>query len=167
MTHSAPLKYIAVFSLLTLITGCQKFAYQPAEGDNTASITFTSDNLAVQPFVCVPGEGFKATEYAVSQQPFESDFFTQFNDSLKKKAEVETTVEASKSTKVGFSFRERKAPQDKVAARGQCRVAVLFNTEAGMSYSAHFSLLEGQCALQLSKEAQPVTDAAIVPWECN
>ena len=54
---------------LALLAGCQHLNYQPPTDGDTAQVTFTSNDTAAQPVVCVPGKGFKSTEYALSQSP--------------------------------------------------------------------------------------------------
>ena len=160
-------KAIALVAIMSLLPGCQKLAYQPATGDDTATITFTSENLAVQPMICVPAQGFEPTEYAVSHEPFSSDFFTQLNESLKKLPEVETTIVAGTAVRVGFSYTSKEASSKGQGVRDRCKVALLFTPEAGASYKAHFSMIEEACAVQLTEQEQPVDSAVVAPWECQ
>lgn len=162
------MKYtLALLALTSALAGCQKLAYQPAEGDNTATLVFSSDNVAVQPMICVPGKGFEPTEYAVSQAPFKSDFFTQLNDSLKKAEQVETTVPAGTSLRIGFSYAAKDPNKQGPGVGDRCKLAIVFKPEAGGRYDAHFSLPDGECAMSLSRASQPVEDAVIAPWECR
>lgn len=148
------------------LAGCQHLAYTPPEGDNTATVVFASDNIAVQPMVCVPGKGFKATEFAVSHEPFESTFFTQLNDSLKKQPTVETTVAADTSVRLGFSYTAKDSSKGP-GIKNRCKVAILFEPAPGGQYEARFSLADGECAMSLTLAGQPVSDAVIAPWECR
>ncbi len=149
--------------LLLFVSGCARFAYQPASGDNTASVTFSSDGIGVQPMICVPGKGFKATEISVASNDSDSEFVTQVNEALKKQPEVTTLVPGDNDTRVGFSYAE-----DKKAAgtRERCKVAVFFRARAGAHYRAHFSLPGGQCALTLTSEDDAAVDAVAVPYTC-
>ena len=162
-----PMKHFLALALSTfLLAGCQHLSYSPAEGENTATVVFTSENIAVQPMVCVPGKGFKATEFAVSHQPYDSEFFTQLNETLKKQPQVTTTVPAGESIRLGFSYTEKDATDKGPGVKDRCKVAILFKPTAGDQYAAHFSLADGECAMSLTQADSPVADAVIAPWEC-
>ena len=160
-------QFICAAAATALLAGCQHLAYSPPEGDDTATVVFTSENIAVQPMVCVPGKGFEATEFAVSHEPFESDFFTQLNETLKKQPEVETTVSTDSAVRLGFSFTAKGNTSKGVGVKDRCKVAILFPAQPGGEYRAHFSLTDaGDCAMSLTAGEQPVPDAVIAPWEC-
>src|SRR5690606_5663634 len=115
----AMFRTLAVFTLLTLLAGCQALSYQPPTGDDTASITFTSDNIAVQPVICVPGSGFRSTSMALAHKPFQSEFFDELNAGLRKAESVTTDVSTiSGSALVGFILQERQI------GRASCRERV-------------------------------------------
>ena len=73
-----------ILAPLALLAGCQHLNYQPPAGDNTANVTFTSNNTAAQPVVCVPGKGFKATEYSLSHSPLGGDALNDLLETMKK-----------------------------------------------------------------------------------
>src|SRR5690606_28508358 len=107
---------------LTLLTGCQALSYQPPAGSDTATITFTSDNIAVQPVICVPGSGFRSTSMALAHKPFQSEFFDELNAGLRKADSVTTQIATrSGSVQVGFILqkvqREGMTKRCKTAAR--------------------------------------------------
>ena len=150
---------------LLLLAGCQALSYQPPTGDDTASITFTSDNIAVQPVICVPGSGFRSTSMALAHKPFQSEFFDELNAGLRKAESVTTDVSTiSGSALVGFILQER--PREGMAKR--CKTAARFPVQAGASYQAHFLYEGGHCGIQI-KDASgaPLADAVATPWQCN
>lgn len=152
----------ALFAAL-LLSGCARFAYQDASGDSTASVTFTSEGIGVQPTICVPGKGFKSTEFSVAPNDSDTDFVTQMNETLKKQPQVITQVPGDEDTRVGFSYTQDRK---EAGVRDRCKVAVFFRARAGAHYHAHFSLPGGQCALSLSSEDDPGVDAVVVPYTC-
>lgn len=156
---------LTAFALLTLLTGCQALSYQPPSGEDTASITFTSDNIAVQPVVCVPGTGFRATREALAHMPFESEFFSELNANLKKSKEVTVDVSTnSGQVVVGFVMQRR---QDN-GPRDRCKVAVRLPVGSGDHHRVHFSLENGHCGVRAQDmNGAPVTDALPVPWQCD
>lgn len=148
---------------LLLLSGCARFAYQDATGDNTATVTFSSEGIGVQPQVCVPGEGFKSTEFSVAANDGDGDFVSQMNETLKKQPLVSTRVPGDLDTRVAFSY---TADKREAGVRDRCKVAVFFRARAGAHYDAHFSLPGGQCALTLTSEDDPGVDAVVVPYSC-
>src|SRR5690606_10066776 len=132
--------------------------------DDTASITFTSDNIAVQPVVCVPGSGFQSTRQALAHTPFESEFFSELNANLNKSKEVTVDVATqSGQVIVGFVMQRR---QDN-GPRDRCKVAVRLPVSSGDRHSVHFSLESGHCGVRAQDQnGAPLTDALPVPWQC-
>lgn len=159
------LRTLPAFALLTLLSGCQALSYQPPTGEDTASITFTSDNIAVQPVVCVPGKGFRPTREALAHAPFESEFFSELNANLKKSKEVTVDVTTtSGQVVVGFVMQRR---QDN-GPRDRCKVAVRLPVSKGDHHHVHFSLENGHCGVRAQDNTgTPVTDALPVPWQCD
>lgn len=159
------LRILSAFALLTLLSGCQALSYQPPTGEDTASITFTSDNIAVQPVVCVPGKGFRSTAMALAHKPFESGFFDELNAGLRKADSVTTEITTtSGSTQVGFILQNR--PREGMAQR--CKTAARFPVQAGARYQAHFLYENDHCGIQVrDASGMPLADAVATPWQCQ
>lgn len=154
---------LLLMSLLVVLAGCQRFAYQPPGEGPRATVVFSSDNIAVQPMVCVPGKGFQATAYALAQKPFESDFFNELNESLKKRESVTVEVPVDVPVRIGFSL-NRPAPN---GPRQRCKVAAQLPVQAGVVYQARFRMEGEHCGIQVSAPDNDLeTDATLVPWEC-
>lgn len=158
LTASASLSFM-------LLTGCQALSYQPPSGSDTATITFTSDNIAVQPVICVPGSGFRSTSMALAHKPFQSEFFDELNAGLRKAESVTTRISTtSGSVQVGFIL--QKVQREGMSQR--CKTAARFPVQAGAQYQAHFLYENSHCGIQI-KDASgaPLVDAIATPWQCN
>lgn len=147
---------------LALLAGCQHMNYQPPAGDNTAKVTFTSNNTSAQPVVCVPNDGFKATEYALSQTPVSGGALDELLKTMKKSPQVTTTVDAAPATRIGVAYNRRQADN----SRDRCRVALQFDPQAGGDYQAHFVYENGQCGLSLKDASGSSVDAVLTDWQC-
>lgn len=145
-----------------LLAGCQHLNYQAPEGDNTASVTFTGNNNSAQPVVCVPGKGFKPTEYALAQNPLGGEALNDLLESLKKSQQVTTTVTADTATRIGVSYDQRQTDK----SRDRCRVALQFDAVAGQHYQASFLYEDDQCGLSLTDQDGKRVDAVLVDWQC-
>lgn len=156
---------LPVIFLLTaaFLSGCQRLSYQAPTGDNTATVHFTSDNIGVQPFICVDGD-FKATGHSVSPSSFDGELRSQLNAAMKKKSVVDTTIVADGAVvHLGFQMQQRKRPS---GIRKTCKVAVQFTPAAGEIYKAHF-VYDKRCDISLTHaDDQPVKDAVVTPWQC-
>lgn len=146
-----------------MLGGCARFAYQPAADADAASVTFSSEGISVQPMVCVPGKGFRATEYSVASNEGDSDFTAELNETLKKQPEVTTQLPGGRDARVAFSYSQAS---QSAGIRDRCKVAVFFHARAGAHYQAHFSLPGGQCALTLTSNDDPALEAVVVPFSC-
>lgn len=156
--------HLTLLGLSLALTGCQMLSYQEPASGATATVVFSSDNVAVQPVVCVPGKGFKSTEYAVAQKPFKSEFFDQLNDSLKKKEQVEVKVPATGDRiRIGFVLQRK---QDN-GTYHRCKVAADFGITANATYQAHFVESGDHCGLTVKQDGQPLNDQFLAPWECQ
>ena len=147
---------------LALLAGCQHLNYQPPEGEETAQVTFTSNNTAAQPVVCVPGKGFKSTEYAISQTPFGGDALNDLLETMKKSPEVTTAIPATPATRIGVTYNRRNADN----TRDRCKVALQFDPQVGSDYQAHFVHEKGQCGLSLTDADGASVDAVLIDWQC-
>lgn len=145
------------------LNGCQYLAYQPPESGETASLVFTSDGVAAQPMVCVPGRGFKATEYSLARQSSENESLADLNEALKKQATVEVAIPAGESLLAGVRY--NKPNQHR--GRDRCKVAVRFTPEAGARYQARFVMSGEQCGLSLTRDARAVPDVVLTDWDCR
>ncbi|WOD29496.1 hypothetical protein RYH70_05385 [Alloalcanivorax xenomutans] len=154
------MKYLLPLPAL-LLAGCQMLSYTaPTDGD-VATVTFSSDNIAAQPVVCVPGKGFQSTPTSLQQVPFETKAFDELLKTMKKAPEVTTTVRADEQARIGVIYQKGSAGN-----RDLCRVAVQFNAQAGASYAARFTNDNNQCGLEVSGEGGLQADAVPVGWKC-
>lgn len=151
-----------ILAPLVLLAGCQHLNYQPPAGDNTAKLTFTSNNTAAQPVVCVPGKGFKATEYALSQNPISGGALDDLLKTMKKSPQVTTTVDSAPATRIGVTYNRRQSDN----SRDRCRVALQFDPRAGGEYQAHFVYENDQCGLSLKDASGSNVDAVLTDWQC-
>lgn len=154
-----------MIAVAALFSGCQMLSYQEPEGENNATVVFSSNDYAVQPFVCVPGEGFEGTLISVAKKRAESQFVTDMNTVLKKSEEVEVKVSAEQSrARIGFILqrKEEKGP------RTRCKVAAEFTISAGQVYKARFASSGDHCGMTITgSNDAPSDDTVIVPWECQ
>ena len=158
------MKPLLVPAIALLFTGCQHFSsYQQPYGDNTAEITFTSNDTAAQPVICVPGEGFQSTEFSNSQRPIGGVSLNELMEAMKKSPEVTTSLEASQQARIGILYNQKSTNSTK---RDRCRVALQFEALAGEHYQAKFSFSQGQCGLSLTDSRGRSADAVHVDWEC-
>ncbi|EKF75744.1 hypothetical protein A11A3_02707 [Alcanivorax hongdengensis A-11-3] len=157
------MKLAALFPLVpvALLAGCQHFSYQAPTGDDTATVIFTSDDLVAQPVVCVPGEGFQSTEYALGVNTLDSKSIDEMLNSMKKATKVSTQVSAG-STRIGVTMNQREND----GSRDRCKVALQFDALKGARYQAHFTRSAGQCGLSLNDESGAPTNAVLVDWQC-
>ena len=151
-----------ILAPLALLVGCQHLNYQPPTNGDTAQVTFTSNNTAAQPVVCVPGKGFKATEYALSQNPVSGGALDDLLKTMKKSPQVTTTVDRAPATRIGVTYNRRQADN----SRDRCRVALQFAPQAGGDYQAHFVYENGQCGLSLEDASGASVDAVLTDWQC-
>lgn len=149
-------------SLLLTLTGCQMLSYKEPTGGNTASIAFSSNNIAVQPVICVPGRGFVATAHAVSQKPFNSEFFDELNQSLGKKEVVTVKISTEAVARIGFVMQRKQAN----GPRKRCTVAAQLPVQTGHTYNAHFSTSGDHCGIAISASGNAVEDALVIPYKC-
>lgn len=153
------MKYL-VTACAFLLAGCQHLNYQPPSGDNTATVNFTANSISAQPMVCVPGKGFKATEYALTSSG--SEALGDLRETLKKSPQVTTSVPAGSSTRIGVAFNRPGNNH----SRDRCQVALLFTPSAGSEYSAHFVYENDQCGLSLKESSGGSADAVLTDWKC-
>lgn len=157
------MKRLAFIACAFALSGCQHFSYQPPYGDDTAQITFTSNDLPAQPAICVPGEGFKSTEYSIAQKPIGGDAMNDLLETMKKSVEVTTTLNASSQARIGVSYNQQK---NGGTSRDRCKIALLFEAIAGEHYQAKFDYSGSQCGLSLTDSNGQSADAVQIDWEC-
>lgn len=154
-----------LLALLVLpVSGCQLLSYQePTEGP-MATVEFTSNEIAAQPVVCVPGKGFKPTALSVSANTSDSQFAKDMNEALKKSPKVSVQVDASRgNVQVGYVVQQKQS----TGLRKRCKVAARFSVSAGHTYTAHLTESDGHCGLEISEAGAPLADAVIAPWKCQ
>lgn len=150
---------------LVLLAGCQTLDYQPPRSDDTATVTFTSNNTAAQPVVCVPGSGFQGTRVSLAHRPFDTHAFDEAIKTLKKASAVTVPVKAGDSTRIGVIYDQSNARMHSLD-RKLCKVAVQFQARPGMHYQAHFTYQDNQCGLSLESDGDATVDAVPVDWSC-
>ncbi|MBZ2188631.1 hypothetical protein K8B33_05965 [Alcanivorax sp. JB21] len=144
-----------------LLAACSH--YQAAGEADTATITFTSNNVSGQPMVCNEAGRFQSTRMALSQKPFDSEMFDEINKTLRKAESVVTAVPANRPVRVGV----RHSQRSRGTTDFSCRQAAQFEPVAGSTYTVHFTLQGNQCGLDITDGAgAPVEGAIAVPWNC-
>lgn len=157
------MKRLAFITCAMALAGCQHFSYQPPYGDDIADITFSSNNTPAQPSICVPGEGFQATEYSIAQKPIGGDAMNDLLETMKKSVEVSTTLKASSQARIGVSYNQQSGAG---MSRDRCKIALQFEAVAGEHYQAKFDYSHSQCGLSLTDSNGNSADAVQVDWEC-
>lgn len=132
---------------MLLLTACQSAVYQnqfypPASGEDSAELVFSSDDLAVQPLICLPGSGWRPTAEAVGRG--DSKVFDDLNKVLRKAREVTVRVPAGE-IQAGFRYRE----SGRYADHSRCQVDGAFSAQAGERIQLLFRRDDGgQCLLE-------------------
>jgi len=126
------MRSLIILASALMLGACQSNFYHHEPESDAATLIFSSNNQAVQPMVCVPGQGFKDTRYAVGRGG--SQLADELAEALNKRIEVEATVTPSAHTLVAFRFRQSK--RSGIADR--CRIAAAFPTQAGETYQVRF-----------------------------
>ena len=148
-----------------LLAGCQMLSYHPPQSGDTASVTFTSNNTAAQPVVCVPGSGFQGTEVSLAHRPFDSHAFDEAIKTLKKATAVTVPVRAGDATRIGVIYDQGDARMHSLK-RKLCKVAVQFQARPGVHYQAHFIHQDNQCGLSVTSDDGSDVGAVPVDWRC-
>ena len=158
------MKPLLVPALALLFSGCHHFSgYQQPYGDDTAEITFTSNDTAAQPVICVPGEGFQSTDYSIAQQPIGGDSMNELMEAMKKSQEVTTVLKSSHQDRIGIIYNQKSTNSTK---RNRCKVALQFEALAGEHYQAQFNYTQTQCGLSLTDSNGHSADAVQIDWKC-
>ena len=140
------MKPLLVPALALLFSGCHHFSgYQQPYGDDTAEITFTSNDTAAQPVICVPGEGFQSTDYSIAQQPIGGDSMNELMEAMKKSPEVRASVAAGSSVTAGFRYTRRDRFN-----RDRCQSMVSFDAVAGETYQLRLEK-SPECAITTTR----------------
>lgn len=119
---------VALLVGVTLLAGCQLKFHQDYQGDDAATLLFSSDDLAAQPVICVPGEGFRDTRVAVGRGGMK--LLDDLNEAMGKSPEVKVQVAASDTLVAGFRYQRGGRHEE----RQRCRAAHAFQVEAGKTY---------------------------------
>ena len=144
-----------------LLAACSH--YQASGEEDTATVTFTSNNISAQPMVCNEAGRFQSTRMALSQKPFDGEIFDEINKSLGKAETVVTAVPANQPVRVGV----RHSQRSRGTTDFSCRQAAQFEPVTGSTYTVHFTLQGNQCGLEITDDAgEPVEGAIAVPWDC-
>lgn len=157
------MKRLAFITFAIALSGCQHFNYQPPYGDDTAQITFTSNDTPAQPAICVPGEGFQSTEYSIAQKPIGGDALNELMETMKKSVEVTTTLTPSTQTRIGVSYNQQNSAG---TSRDRCKIALQFEAVAGEHYQAKFDYSRSQCGLSITDSSGQSADAVQIDWKC-
>lgn len=157
------MKHLAFITCGLLLSGCQHFSYQPPYGEDTAEITFTSNDVPAQPVICVPGKGFQPTEYSIAQKPIGGDAMNDLLETMNKSMEVTTNLQASSQARIGVSYNQQKGAG---GSRDRCKIALQFEAVAGEHYQAKFDYSNSQCGLSLTNSNGQSADAVQIDWAC-
>ncbi|MCH8544584.1 MAG: hypothetical protein LAT61_13535 [Alcanivorax sp.] len=158
--HRIALPVGVLFSAL-LLGACSH--YQASGAEETARITFTSNNVSGQPMVCNEAGRFQSTRKALSQKPFDGEIFDEINKALGKAEAVVTEVPADGAVRVGV----RHSQRSRGTTDFSCRQAVQFEPAPGGTYTVHFTIQGNQCGLDITEDNGANVESAIaVPWKC-
>ncbi|MQX53160.1 hypothetical protein [Alcanivorax sediminis] len=157
------MKYLAIASFAITLAGCQHLSYQPPHGEDTAKITFTTNGTPAQPVICVPGKGFRSTEYSLARTPMGGDSMNDLMQTLKKNPTVTTTISPSEQARVGVVYNQKSLNS---TLRDRCKIALQFDAIAGEHYQASFNYSADQCGLSISDSTGKAADAVHIDWEC-
>jgi hypothetical protein len=157
--------FIAYGAASLLLSGCQMLSYQEPSGDDTATIVFSTENAAVQPVICVPGQGFESSAFSVARKSSTSDALKDLHETMRKATQVSTKVDASRSSaRIGFIMQKKSS----TGPRKRCKVAAQLNVSAGQTYHATFTETSGACGITLTDaNGTPLEDAIVTAYECQ
>lgn len=163
---STTLKSLIAFGAASLLlSGCQMLNYQEPSGKGTATIIFSTENAAVQPVICVPGQGFESSSFSVARKSSSNDAFKDLHEVMHKAEEVPVKVDASHSTiRIGFIMQKKSTS----GPRKRCKVAAQLSVVPGQTYHAIFTEASGSCGITLSDSSNvPLANAIVTPYECQ
>ena len=152
------LRYPTLLIAALLLSACESAFYQDqfypaASGDDTVELLFSSDGLPVQPLICLPGSGWRATPQAVGRG--EGKVFDDLNKVLGKAREVSIRVPAGEVL-AGFRYRESGRYTDP----SRCQVEAGFVAEAGDRIQLLFRRDDqGQCRVDVNRRDQQIKTA--------
>jgi len=152
------MRSLIILASALMLGACQSSFYNHVPESDAATLVFSSNNQAVQPMVCVPGQGFKDTRYAVGRSG--SQLSDELAEVLHKRNEVEVTVNPSEHTVVAFRFRQA----NRSGRANRCRVATTFPTQAGQAYQVRFIRESSACHISVipldDQEKLPIDDTS-------
>lgn len=157
--------FIAYGAVSLLLSGCQMLSYKEPSGDDTATIIFSSENAAVQPVICVPGQGFKSSIFSVARKSATNDTLKDLHEAMHKAEQVPIQVDASRhSARIGFIMQKK----NNTGPRKICKVAAQLSVVAGQTYHATFTEASASCGVTLTDaNGTSLEDAIITPYECQ
>jgi hypothetical protein len=157
--------FLAYGALSLLLSGCQMLSYQEPNGDDTATIIFSTENAAVQPVICVPGQGFESSNFSVARKSSTNDTMKDLHEAMHKAEQVSVRVDASRhSARIGFIMQKKSG----AGPRTICKVAAQLSVVAGQTYHATFTEASNSCGVTLTDaNGTPLTDAIVTAYECQ
>lgn len=118
----------ALLAAALLLSACQSSRHIDYASEDAITLIFSSDDLAAQPIICVPGEGIRQTSLSVGIGGYK--ILEDLNEAMKKSAEVHATIAPKSPVIAGFRYTQRGS----VKPRKRCETMVSFEASPGQSY---------------------------------
>ncbi|MEE4249781.1 MAG: hypothetical protein V2I38_04270, partial [Alcanivoracaceae bacterium] len=118
----------ALLAVIFLLSACQSGRHADYASEDAVTLIFSSDDLAAQPIICIPGEGIRETPMSVGIGGYK--ILDDLNEAMKKSPEVTATVAPDSPVIAGFRYSQR----GRIVARKRCERMVSFEASAGQTY---------------------------------
>lgn len=118
----------ALLAVICMLSACQSARHIDYASEAAVTLIFSSDDLAAQPIICVPGKGIQETSVAVGIGGYK--IFDDLNEAMNKSPEVHATVAPDSAVIAGFRYSQRS----RAAGRKRCERMVSFDAIAGQTY---------------------------------
>ena len=121
----------ALLAMVFMLSACQSNRHVDYVSEDAVTLVFSSDDLAAQPIICVPGKWIQETPMSVGIGGYK--VLDDLNEAMKKSPEVRATVASGTPVIAGFRYSQRS----RIAARQRCERMVSFDAVAGQTYRLH------------------------------
>ncbi|GEM_PF-6242696 len=150
------MKISALLFLAVGLTACHTpGTWQSPQGDETATLVFTSHYIAAQPLICRSGQELVPTREALGATPIDPELFA--NDQAgEDQGEVGVRIPAGAPITLGVRF----DPKNPAGAPEACTARARFTPEPGQRYQAQFVMPGAQCGLSITDEDNRAVAAA-------